>query len=85
MRKDRNSKRTSDIKSKEAAATIARYVYPDRGLDAAAAVELGAYYIDPQGRLDIADIGRQIAWYKSQGLIDKTIDARAVVDLSFVK
>ncbi|MGE5164573.1 MAG: hypothetical protein ACM3IH_11195, partial [Sphingobacteriales bacterium] len=42
LRKDRNSKRTSDIKSKEAAATIARYVYPDRGLDAAAAVELGA-------------------------------------------
>lgn len=85
LRKDRNSKRTSDIKSKEAAATIARYVYPDRALDAAAAVELGAYYIDPQARLDIADIGRQIAWYKSQGLIDKTIDARAVVDLSFAK
>lgn len=42
LRKYRNSKRTSDIKSKEAAATIARYVYPDRGLDAAAAVELGA-------------------------------------------
>lgn len=83
--KDRSSKRVSDIKSKEAATTIARYVFPDRGNDAAATVELGAYYIDPQARLDVADVGRQVAWYKSQGLIDKAVDARAVVDASFVK
>src|SRR6187401_3813736 len=81
---DRSSKRVSDIKSKEAATTIARYVYPDRA-DAAATVELGAYYIDPQARLDVADVARQIAWYKSQGLIDKAVDARTVVDASFVK
>jgi NitT/TauT family transport system substrate-binding protein len=85
LRKDRSSKRISDIKSKEAATTIARYVYPDRGTDAAATVELGAYYIDPQARLDVADVVRQIAWYKSQGLIDKAVDARTVVDASFVK
>ena len=84
LRKDRSSKRISDIKSKEAATTIARYVYPDRG-DAAATVELGAYYIDPQARLGVADVARQIAWYKSQGLIDKAVDARTVVDASFVK
>ena len=84
LRKDRSSKRISDIKSKEAATTIARYVYPDRG-DAAATVELGAYYIDPQARLDVADVARQIAWYKSQGLIDKAVDTRTVVDTSFVK
>jgi NitT/TauT family transport system substrate-binding protein len=85
LRKDRSSKRVSDIKSKEAATTIARYVYPDRGTDAAATVELGAYYIDPQARLDLADVARQIAWYKSQGLIDKAVDTRTVVDASFVK
>lgn len=84
LRKDRSSKRISDIKSKEAATTIARYVYPDRA-DAAATVELGAYYIDPQARLDVADVVRQVAWYKSQGLIDKAVDARTVVDASFVK
>src|SRR6187401_921942 len=84
LRKDRSLKRVSDIKSKEAATTIARYVYPDRA-DAAATVELGAYYIDPQARLDVADVARQIAWYKSQGLIDKAVDARTVVDASFVK
>ena len=53
--------------------------------DAAATVELGAYYIDPQAQLDLADIERQVAWYKSQGLIDKAVNARAVVDASFVK
>ena len=84
LRKDRSSKRISDIKSKEAATTIARYVYPDRG-DAAATVELGAYYIAPQARVGVADVARQIAWYKSQGLIDKAVDARTVVDASFVK
>jgi hypothetical protein len=31
LRKDRNSKRTADIKSHEAATTIALHVYPDRG------------------------------------------------------
>jgi NitT/TauT family transport system substrate-binding protein len=85
LRKDRSSKRISDIKSKEAATTIARYVYPARGTDAAATVELGAYYIDPQARLDAADVARQIAWYKAQGLIDKAVDARTVVDAGFVK
>ena len=85
LRKDRSSKRISDIKSKEAATTIARYVFPGRGNDAAATVELGAYYIDPQARLDVADVVRQVAWYKSQGLIDKAVDARTVVDASFVK
>lgn len=85
LRKDRSSKRVSDFKSKEAATTIARYVYPDRGSDAVVAVELGAYYIDPEARLDVADVARQIAWYKSQGLIDKAVEARTVVDASFVK
>src|SRR5262249_31140656 len=59
----RNSKRTADIKSHEAATTIARYVYPDRGTSAAIAVEASAYFIDPQAQLDVADIDRQIAWH----------------------
>jgi NitT/TauT family transport system substrate-binding protein len=63
LRKDRNSKRTSDIKSREAATTIARYVYPDRGVSAAAVVEASAYFIEPQAQLDVADIERQIAWH----------------------
>jgi NitT/TauT family transport system substrate-binding protein len=73
LRKDRNSKRTADIKSHEAATTIALHVYPDRGTSAAVAVEASAYFIDPQAQLDVADIDRQI------------VSARAVVDPSFVR
>lgn len=49
LRKDRNSKRTADIKSHEAATTIARYVYPDRGTSGAVAVEASAYFNRPAG------------------------------------
>lgn len=84
-RKDIHLKRTSDTKSREAAAVIARYVYPNRGDEGTAAVEAGAYYIDPQARLDVADIERQVAWYKAEGLVDKNVDTRNIVDPSFVK
>jgi len=82
-RKDRNSKRTADIKSHEAATTIARYVYPDRGTSGAVAVEASAYFIGPAGATRY-DIERQIAWYV-HWQIDKTVSARDVVDPSFVK
>ncbi|MFZ0672629.1 MAG: hypothetical protein WAM50_20245 [Pseudolabrys sp.] len=74
----------SELDEIQAATTIARYVYPDRGTSGAVAVEASAYFIDPQAQLDIADIERQIAWYV-HGQIDKTVSARDVVDPSFVK
>jgi NitT/TauT family transport system substrate-binding protein len=85
LRKDVHLKRTSDIKSRQAAAVIARYAYPDRGDEAIATVEMTAHYIDPQARIDAADIERQLAWYKAKGLVDKTVDARNLVDPSFLK
>jgi NitT/TauT family transport system substrate-binding protein len=44
-----------------------------------------AFFIEPRARLDVADVERQIAWYKAQGLIDKGVNARDVVYLNFVK
>ena len=85
LRKDVHLKRTSDTKSHEAATTIARYVYPNRGESGAATIEAAAFYIEPQARLDIADLERQIAWYKAQGLVDKNVVARGVVDPGFAK
>jgi NitT/TauT family transport system substrate-binding protein len=85
LRKDIHSKRTSDMKSHEAATTIARYVYPDRGESGAAAVEASAYFIEPQAQLDLADLERQVAWHKARGRLDKNVTAREVVDLSFIK
>ena len=44
--------------------------------EAATTVEAGGFSMDPQARLDLADIARQIDWFKEQGLIDKTVEAR---------
>jgi NitT/TauT family transport system substrate-binding protein len=49
-----------------------------------AQLKIGIPYIDPQGRLLVRDIYRQVAWYQSQGLVDKNVDAKNILDLSFV-
>jgi NitT/TauT family transport system substrate-binding protein len=50
-----------------------------------ASLKLGIPYIDPKGRLLVADVYHQVAWYQSQGLVDKSVDPKSVVDLSFIK
>lgn len=84
MRLDKYSKRVDDAKAQAAAASIARYVYPGK-TDAATLVHTAAYYMDPQARLDTADLARQIEWYKAQGLIDSSVAARDVVNSNFIK
>jgi NitT/TauT family transport system substrate-binding protein len=41
-------------------------------------------FIDPDGRLLVKDVYRQVAWYQSQGQVDKGFDAGAFLDASFV-
>jgi NitT/TauT family transport system substrate-binding protein len=84
LRRDRYHKHVSDSSSQGAAAMIARYVYPGQG-GAAATVEANVYFMDAQAGLDAADISRQVEWYKAQGLVEQSVDARAVMDLSFIK
>jgi NitT/TauT family transport system substrate-binding protein len=48
------------------------------------AIRTGIPYIDPEGRLLVSDVYNQVAWYQSQNLVDKSVDAKSVVDLSFV-
>jgi len=68
------------------ATMVGKYVYPsDPAADAIAKVEASTFYVDPQARLDVADLENQIAWYKSQGLVDAAVDPNAFIDLSFVK
>ncbi len=84
MRRDRYAKRVTDVTSQAAAKAIAQYVYPGQ-TSAIAALEAGLYFVDAQARLDSADIERQVAWLKSQNLIDSSVNARAFVDGSFTK
>jgi NitT/TauT family transport system substrate-binding protein len=41
-------------------------------------------FIDPQARLLVGDIRRQVSWYQGQKLVDAKVDAAAILDLSFV-
>ncbi len=83
-RRDRYGKRISDAKSLAAASTIARYVYPGHSLNASVAtVETGAYFMDQQALIDLADLARQVEWQKAQGLIEPSVEVRSVVDSSF--
>jgi NitT/TauT family transport system substrate-binding protein len=86
VRIDRYGKRISNAKTREIATIVARYVYPGQPIGSAAAtVEAGAYYMDPQARLEFADLERQVEWYKAQGLIEQNVDAKEIVDESFLK
>lgn len=41
-------------------------------------------YVNEGGRLDVKDIERQIAWYRSQGMIKPEVDAEATIDKRYV-
>lgn len=41
-------------------------------------------YVDPEGRIDVDDILRQVAWYKSQGMVRPDVDAQAIMDRRYV-
>ena len=58
---------------------------PIAATSGAVAVEAAPTSSTRKAQLDIADIERQIAWYKAHGQIDKSVSAREVVDPSFVK
>lgn len=48
-------------------------------------VKIGLPYVDADARLDVGDIYNQVAFWQSQALVDRTVDAKAILDLSFVK
>lgn len=41
-------------------------------------------YVNAEGKLDVKDILRQIAWYKSQGMIKPDVNAEATIDKRYV-
>jgi NitT/TauT family transport system substrate-binding protein len=48
-------------------------------------IRLGIPYVDRDAKLLALDIDRQVAWYQSQGLVDASVDAREILDLSFTE
>ena len=65
---------------------IHKYVYKDQPASKALAkIKNGAMYIEKDGRLDVADVYRQIAWYKQHRLVDAAADPATIVDTSFIE
>jgi NitT/TauT family transport system substrate-binding protein len=48
-------------------------------------VASGLPYIDPQGRLDVGDIYKQVQLWQAQGQVARDADPKTFVDLTFVK
>jgi NitT/TauT family transport system substrate-binding protein len=46
--------------------------------------KLSIPYIDPEGRLDVTDILRQVHFYQSQGLVKNEIDGPSLIDRRYV-
>ena len=86
LKRDDSGNRKFDAAAHALAALIAPHVYPSEPADKAIAlVESSTFYVDPQARLNVGDIYGQIAWYKSQGMVDAAVDPKALIDLSFVR
>lgn len=60
-------------------ALIAKYVG-----QSPAQVRAGIAYIDPQLRVNVADVLHQIAWYKTQGMLKPDLDGSAILDQRYV-
>ncbi len=46
-------------------------------------IDQGIAFVDPDGRLLVDDIYRQVAWYQAHGMVDKSVDPATILDLSF--
>lgn len=49
-----------------------------------AAIYQGAPFIDPEGKLLVDSVRRQVGWYIMHGLVDRTVDPDAIMELRFV-
>ena len=50
-----------------------------------ALVASGLPFIDPEGRLDVGDIYKQVAFWQASGQVSRDADPKSFVDLGFVK
>jgi NitT/TauT family transport system substrate-binding protein len=49
-----------------------------------AQIERALAYVDADARLDVKDVLRQIAWYKSEGMIKGEVDGDKIIDKRYV-
>lgn len=74
-----DGKRQNGPKTKAIVDIVAKYIDQPPSV-----VEEGLPYVDPEVRLDTKDILHQVAWYKSQGLVKKSVDGKSIIDRRYV-
>ncbi len=52
--------------------------------DGARKIRAGIGWYDANGALDVADVGNQLEWFQTQNMVKGDIDARAIIDTSFL-
>ena len=80
-------KKPADTAAADAAARdLAKYVFPgEEPQKAMPRVKAAVFYVDEAARLDVADIYRQVAWLKSQNLVDAAADPKTFLDLGLIQ
>lgn len=85
LRRDAFAKRILDARSRAMSELVGRFVFPKLDPEQARqAVQNWSYYIDPQVKLDLADLTKQVEWFKAQGLIERKIDPKLIADPQLV-
>ena len=59
---------------------LAKYTEQQKG-----AIAAGLPYIEPEARFSAKDIAKQVAYWQSQGQVDKAVEAKDIVVTSFVQ
>jgi NitT/TauT family transport system substrate-binding protein len=76
---DENDKRRDGPTAPDVIAIISKY-----SGQTPAQVQLSIISFDREARLDVKDVLRQIAWYKSEGLLKGEIDGDTIIDKRYV-
>lgn len=65
---------------------IHKYVYTTRPYEKAApSIKAGSMRLQPGGKLNLTSVRHQLDWFKSEGLVDKSITIDQLVDSSYVE
>ncbi len=74
-----DGKRADQATAPEILAILAKYTgqTPEQ-------VDKSIGFVDRDARLDVADIRRQVAWLKSQGMLKDTVDADTIMDMRYI-
>ena len=83
FRSDSAGKPVIDAKTESVIPLIQKYVFTGDA-DGREKVIAGAGHYSADGKLDATDVGKQLAWFKAEGLVKTDADAADIIDTRFI-